>query len=1001
MVDSHNLLEQLNKLLDSQQETLFSRLDVDKAHIRMNVTPSQKNIDLIQIFEQPGYGLERIQKALRDLSFFKEFMPPGTYLVGDELLQQEESREQKDMQAAKARGDEPKDYKITPEKFYSFQRGTEWLGVFREWDAPRSFRTELLKTTIKNSQNYRNRPCPATAIIGRGGSGKSVALRRLALDLVDEDYKVWWVENPQKLVDSGLDEFIDHEGQPQFLLIDEIQDMDTSYLKRLREDLRKYPFLVLVVAGRLLPRELKFGAKDKDKNQFIPNEATDRIIILDKIAEVLPAWEKMAYQLKAESLREARLVRILLVLARGQEPVPKTLEELEDVFLHILVDDLERIREQFSGLATAIMDAAIFRQLGMGGLYPSVLIALANDYQPCAKIPMLFQPVTDNPRWDVVNSLLSFDHSQSYFLFHHDELAEGLIQATSSEKKLIEPYIDDSYRRAILDRTIGLAVNSKDNTEIAEVGSELLRLFFLYKFKNALDSKTILQYINQLLDAKVAHYAYLSLVAENILDLTPEQRLEMFLIAAELVPTRQIGNNILWRSVLKWVQDSYPENNIQDQILNQLYQAGCRSYVLMRGWLNNLGPTQAKLRAKEWIKDSQEHRILCRCLKLLGKEAQPEALKLLNEEGQNPQVICHCLALLGQEATEDARKLLNKPGQNPFVICRCLDLLGQEAKEDARKLLNKPGQHPFVICRCLELLGAEAKEKAHELLTTPGQNRDVICRCLELLGQEAKEKAHELLTTPGQDPQVLCRCITVASDTPEAQKVVEEILLRWQAGENLNFAYKNAALRVPFDTKLQKEMALQVLYKWRAEQRLLVASALTVLCNDPDAVIDVCTQILRRWDQEIEYQLLNKRKCPERNDVHIITALAHPNLRKQARAVAIKMVQKEADSPGFLTPLLHEQVLEIAQGKFPSWSGKEEETEPLQTPQMATIRPPKVPGVLSESVSSPKTLSSHPKQTKNYQLPKSPSKSVKKSLSRNLDSWQEKLGKLKDICPDE
>ena len=39
MVDSHNLLEQLNKLLDSQQETLFSRLDVDKAHIRMNVTP--------------------------------------------------------------------------------------------------------------------------------------------------------------------------------------------------------------------------------------------------------------------------------------------------------------------------------------------------------------------------------------------------------------------------------------------------------------------------------------------------------------------------------------------------------------------------------------------------------------------------------------------------------------------------------------------------------------------------------------------------------------------------------------------------------------------------------------------------------------------------------------------------------------------------------------------------------------------------------------------------
>ena len=301
----------------------------------------------------------------------------------------------------------------------------------------------------------------------------------------------------------------------------------------------------------------------------------------------------------------------------------------------------------------------------------------------------------------------------------------------------------------------------------------------------------------------------------------------------------------------------------------------------------------------------------------------------------------------------------------------------------------------------MELLGQEAKEEAHELLKTSGQDKQVICRCLELLGQEAKEEARKLLTTQEQDPQVLCRCITVASDTPEAQKVVEEILLRWQAGEKLDFAHKNVALRVPFDTELQKEMALQVLNKWRAEQRLLVVSALTVFCNAPNEVINVCRQILGRWDKEIEYQLLNKRNNLKRNDAHIITTLTHPNLRKEARAAAMKMVQKEADSPGFLTPLLHKSVLEIAQGKFQSWSGKEEETEPLQTPQMATIRPPKVPEVLSESVSSPKTSSSKPKQTKNSQLSKLPSKSVKKSQSINLESWQEKLGKLKDICPDE
>ena len=880
MVEHDNLVEKLNKLSDSQQERLFSRLEVDKAHIRMNVTPSQKNQDLIDISKQKKFGLERIEKALDDLAFFKEFMPAGTYPVGDELLQREESREQEAMQAAETRGDDPEDYKITPEKFYSFQRGTEWLGVFREWDAPRSFRTELLETTIRNSQNRHN--CPATAIIGHGGSGKSVALRRLALDLVDKAYKVWWVERPERLVELGLDDFIEHEGKPQFLLIDEIQYLDASCVERLRRHLQQYPFLVLVVAGRHLPRELQLGAKYR----FTPNEATDRITILDKIAEVFPAWATTTSQLKVESLREARLVRILLVLARGQEPVPKTLEELEEVFLRILVDDLERIREQFPGLATAIMDAAIFREVGMAGLYPSVLIALANDYQPCARIPILFELVTDNSRWDVVTSLLSFDQSQNYFLFHHDELAEGLIQA--SEKGLIEPYIDDPYRKAILDRTICLAVNSEGNTEIgreiSEVGSELLRLFFLYKLKNAVAPTTILKYINKLLDAKVAHYAYLSLVVENILNLTQEQRLKIFLAAAELVPTRQIGNSILWRSVLKWVEDSYPKSG-QDEICQQLYQAGCRSYQFINGWSKNLPPTQAKLRAREWIKDSQAYQ----------------------------------------------------------VLCRCLELLGQEAK------------------------------------------------------QEAQEKIASWAKT---DSSVLCRCFAIAGETPEAQKAADEILLRWQAGKKLDFGYKMVALRGPFDTELRKKMAIQVLRNWHKEYRPVLTSALTAFWNDPDAVTDYCHQILRRWYKDIEYQH-RKRNIKKRHDGHIIKALAHPSLRRQAQAAAERMLQRETNCPGFLTPLLHQRALEIAQGQFPSWTGKEEETEPLQTPQMGMLRPPKVPEVLSQSVSSPQILSSKPKRIKNPQPPKLPSQSVKKSESRNLDSWQEKLDKLKEFYLDE
>jgi hypothetical protein len=301
----------------------------------------------------------------------------------------------------------------------------------------------------------------------------------------------------------------------------------------------------------------------------------------------------------------------------------------------------------------------------------------------------------------------------------------------------------------------------------------------------------------------------------------------------------------------------------------------------------------------------------------------------------------------------------------------------------------------------LDLLGQEAKEEARVLLSTAGQNPDVLCRCLELLGQEAKQEAQEKIASWAKtDSSVLCRCFAIAGETPEAQKAADEILLRWQAGKKLDFGYKMVALRGPFDTELRKKMAIQVLRNWHKEYRPVLTSALTAFWNDPDAVTDYCHQILRRWYKDIEYQH-RKRNIKKRHDGHIIKALAHPSLRRQAQAAAERMLQRETNCPGFLTPLLHQRALEIAQGQFPSWTGKEEETEPLQTPQMGMLRPPKVPEVLSQSVSSPQILSSKPKRIKNPQPPKLPSQSVKKSESRNLDSWQEKLDKLKEFYLDE
>jgi len=118
----------------------------------------------------------------------------------------------------------------------------------------------------------------------------------------------------------------------------------------------------------------------------------------------------------------------------------------------------------------------------------------------------------------------------------------------------------------------------------------------------------------------------------------------------------------------------------------------------------------------------------------------------------------------------------------------------------------------------------------------------------------------------------------------------------------LNFRYKVIALQAPFDSELRTEIALQVLKQWRKQHRNFVTSALTAFLNNPDAVEYYCRQILRRWEQEIEYQRKNKRKYHKRHDGHIIKALAHPNLRKQAKAEAKRMLETEENNPRFSHP---------------------------------------------------------------------------------------------------
>ena len=756
--EKNPLLNQLKLLLHDQFEELVFHLseDIDRCYLPERGSQMDRAITLIRLLEQQS-KLGLLKKYLDDLDWFKEILPAGAYPVGQKLREREEARERRDMEEAETRGEDPEDYQVTPEKFYTFRPEAAWLGVFRGWDAPRSFHSELVRRVVDASRGRNN--CPAAAIIGQhGGSGKSVALRRLAVDLAEQGYKVWWVDEAERLLQSGLSKLAEVSNGPQFLLVDDIHYLEDGYAKRFRQYLQKNRSLIMVVAGRGLPNAFRARVAS-GSGLFDPYEADDRGSVLTKIAETIPEWADTAKELATEPLQKARLIRILVVLAR-RKAAPRNLEELETAFFEILTDDISKIRSTLPGLADAVIDAAAIREVGPD-ISRETFIALAKYHQPGAAIPTLLEEIIGNRRWQVLESLSPYNPEYDTVQFHHDELAEGIILA--GQHGLLGSRIigDDAWREATLDMVINRG--SKPSSSYALSG-------FVRNHPSIISQERALKYIDQLIAAGNGHHAYLRLIVDEALDLDQQERMDLLLAAARVVPY----NRWLWGTAWGWIQRHYQKKEQRCEVLEQLYQAGCQSFTILIPFLQDLPDKSACIIAKKLLTESNNPFVLCACLRLLDDGAKGEAKRLLADKTTHPSVLCACLSLLGYRAKDEAKILLEK-SRDPKVLCACLNLLGDDAKDEAKSLLEDKTTHPSVLCACLYLLGYRAKDEA-KILLEKSKDPQLICACLNVLGDEAKDEAKSFLGGKTTDPTVLCACLNLLSDkaTDEAKRLLTE-----------------------------------------------------------------------------------------------------------------------------------------------------------------------------------------------------------------------------------
>jgi hypothetical protein len=423
--EAKRLHARLGQLSASQLQDLLSYAEIDRSHLPpAEVDHAKRVAQLVRYLDFDNHARFRAWKVLDQIKFHKRPLPRGLIAVGDGLRTGERAAEDARVAAVAANGRDPSEGRVTPERFYSFKQDAAWLGIFRDWDVRRRFHDQLSRCV--EHQLSADSAVRIAAIMGRGGTGKSVALRRLGVDFAAAGLEVWLVEDHRLALASGLSALVEpNRRERRLILLDDVQRLEPHHIRQLRELLTRAQGMALVIAGRDMPAEFRALLK-AGENLFATDEAADQRAILARIAEVLPEWAEPAEALASAAMQRAPLVQLLFVLPRCAKNIPRNLEELELRFLNLVAQEILAVKEVHPGLAQALLFAAMVRSSGYDLSWPS-MIALADYYEPGTSFLSLLD--ANNRQQSLAEPLTFHDPIHDTIVFHHDELAEGVVKA--------------------------------------------------------------------------------------------------------------------------------------------------------------------------------------------------------------------------------------------------------------------------------------------------------------------------------------------------------------------------------------------------------------------------------------------------------------------------------------------------------------------------------------------------------------------------------------------
>ena len=708
---------------------------------------------------------------------------------------------------------------IVPESFYLAKQNDDiqWYGIIKKWDIERSI-YQKIKEEVKISFEDEYRQTNITALIyGRGGSGKSTFLRRLAVDFANEDFAVLWLNNKEieSFYRNGLQQLNDYTHKKFLILIEDWYTIkDDEIALQIIKSLYSFSNIRIVVGDRTNESDVLQGNIYNPDENVLELTVKDNQGTIEKILDIVPEWKDTATKLLPEKNDYlSSLYLILWTLARtyqkNEESKPKNrikAESLMDHFRNLIKSDLKAIETTYPGLAKMIYYWASVNVTGKIYISFDLFLMLADSFNGKKKIQSKRAFITKEikPILDIyINKSEGIIRSAGHLpllAFNHDILVE---EGISKAKLKGWPVFDDSIKLMMFEEFI-----NEDQVAIGVdsfSASNFLCYILYWIDQNNLPDIDRKKYIS-ILYASGIRGSYLDFIFNKKIDYNDEDRNKFALnILDDFLLTMNTNIPITICYCLQQVKELYEGQRAAGKILSypEFYKL----------------PEQIVSRAMNISKETED------CKKAISTVLSfPEFYKL-------PSIIVTTAMNLSKDK-EQRRKATNTILSVPdfFMLPKEIVTVAMNISKDklkrqkaAQTILSYPVFYklPYsIVTTAMNMTKdiAERKKAAIEILSLPEFNilpKEIVTTAMNILKDDAlgKKAALIILSSPKfyeMQQDLVTTAMNISKDTLQCKEAANTIL-SFPKFYELQKEIVSTALHISKDDEIGKQAAITVL----------------------------------------------------------------------------------------------------------------------------------------------------------------------------------------------